>query len=73
MGPLIDEDGNSLCPTLFETIVKERYIIAKKANISYSDTGDMSVLERKLLIKFITEELEAQNKAMAEAKASRKG
>lgn len=72
MGQLEDENGKSISPILFEAIVKERYLIAKKANISYADTGSMSVSERKMLIKFITEEIEAHNKAIAEMQSKKR-
>lgn len=66
MGPLTDEEGNALGPELYDAIVQERYLISKRSNISYQDTGTMSVHERKLLLKFISQEIEQEQKAMAE-------
>ena len=50
----------------FKQLVKERYYISKYTNISYSDTGGMTPLERDYLAGFILEEMEKEQKALAE-------
>lgn len=60
MGPRFDSEGNPLGPKEYENIVKERYFISKKTNTSYLDVGDISVHERKLLMKFIADEIKQE-------------
>lgn len=66
LGQQFDKDGNPNGPKEFENIVKERYYISKRTHTSYSDIGDMSVLERKLLLKYIAEEIEQEQRLMEE-------
>ena len=58
--PQLTSDGKNYAQTVFENIVKERYIIYKQTNTSYSDTGNISASERKLLIKLIIDDLKKQ-------------
>lgn len=60
LGPRFDEKGNPTGPTEYETIVKERYYISKRSNTSYLDVGEISVYERKLLMKFISDEIQQE-------------
>ena len=46
-------------------------MISKYSNTSYSDTANITPLERDYIIGFITEELERQQKAYEEAKNKR--
>lgn len=62
----MDEEGNPTGPIEFERIVKERYLISKRTNTSYLDTENITVLERQLLLKFINEEIEAEQKLLEE-------
>lgn len=57
LGPTVDENGNPVGPQEYETIVKERYLISKRLNTSYTDTGNISVHERRLLLKYISDEI----------------
>lgn len=70
LGPLYDKEGNPTGPEEFERIVKERYYISKRTNTSYKDVGDISVLERRLLIKFIVDEIQ-QEQEMIEKQNSK--
>ena len=72
MGPLFDDDGNPTGPIEFERIVKERYFISKRLNTSYLDTGNITVLERNLLLKFISEEIEQEEKMVEEIRNTKK-
>lgn len=64
LGPKLDEDGNPTGPIEYEGIVKERYLISKRMNTSYSDLGSISVHERRLLLKFIGEEIAQEKEAI---------
>lgn len=71
MGPLFDDDGKPLGPEILEDIVKERYFISKRLNVSYEDTGKMSVLERRLILKFIADEIAEEKKQLEDIQNSR--
>ena len=60
LGPRFDDNGNPTGPKEYEDIVKERYYISKRSNTSYLDVGEISVHERKLLMKFIAEEVKQE-------------
>lgn len=49
-------DGRPYGPVRYKEIVKERYLVAKHCNTSYVDVGNMTPIERKYLLEFITEE-----------------
>ena len=61
-------DGKNYAQTVFENIVKERYIISKQTNTSYADTGNISASERKLLIKLIIDDLKKQRDMIEQSK-----
>ena len=72
LGPRFDSEGNPTGPQEYENIVKERYLISKRTNTSYTDIGDISVLERRLLMNFIAEEIEQEKKFIEEEKTKSK-
>ena len=53
----------------YKDIVRERYLISKHTNTSYTDTEDMAPIEREYILEFIMEELQRQKELMDEAKA----
>ena len=53
-------DGKPYALNRYKQIVQERYLISKNCNTSYTDLGDVSPLERKYIIEFITDELQKQ-------------
>ena len=53
-------------PIRYKEICKERYLISKHSNTSYSDTKDITPTERKYLIEFIQDDLERQEAAISE-------
>ena len=59
-----NEDGTPYGPTKYKELVRERYFISKHSNISYSDTGKMSPVERGYVRDFIIEELKEQQKIL---------
>lgn len=69
MDPALTTDGKPYGPKRYESIVKERYLISKRLNTSYIDTANISPLERGYLIKWILEEIKAEQEAMAKQRA----
>lgn len=64
--PTLTSDGKPYGPERLKEIVKERYIITKHTNTSYTDTSSITPYERRLLIDFIIEDLEQEKKAIEE-------
>lgn len=64
--PTLTSSGESYGPTRLKEIVKERYIITKHTNTSYTDTGEITPYERGLLIDFIIEDLKEEKKSIEE-------
>lgn len=64
-------EGKPYGPFRYKQIVKERYFIAKHANISYSDTGNITPTERKYLLDFIAYEIKRQNELVEQYKQQR--
>ena len=56
-------DGKPFGPTRFKEISKERYLISKHTNTSYSDTNNITPLERQYILEFITDDLQRQKDA----------
>ena len=65
-------DGKPYAKTVYDNIVKERYIISKQTNTSYSDTAYITPTERKLLIKLIMDDLNKQKELIEQAKRNSK-
>lgn len=56
MDPQLTKDGKPYGPVRYEELVKERYMISKMINTSYGDTGKLTPIERKYIIKYIVDE-----------------
>ena len=56
MDPAMTEDGKPYGPFRYKEIVKERYIISKYCNTSYTDLANVTPTERNYLLEFATEE-----------------
>lgn len=67
LDPLTTKDGKPYGPEKFKQIVKERYLITKHTNTSYSDTGGITPTERDLLLQFISEDLQKTKEAIEES------
>lgn len=65
-------DGRLYAPERFKQIVKERYEISKRINTSYNELGEITPKERQLLLQFIKEDIEHDNKVMEQAKQKAK-
>lgn len=71
LDPALTSDGKPYGPARFKEIVEENYVLAKFANISYSDTLKMSVLERQYLLKITISEINKQKEALEKAQAQK--
>ena len=71
LDPQLTTDGKPWGPHRYKEIVKERWYISKHTNTSYSDTGNITPLEREYLIEFINEDLKATKDIIE--KSNRKG
>ena len=72
LGPRFDENGNPTGPKEYEDLVKERYYISKRCNTSYLDVGEISVHERRLLMKFIADEIKQEQEFMEKQQQQQK-
>ena len=59
-----NNDNKPYGPVRYKEIVRERYLISKHTNTSYSDTKDITPIEREYLLEFITDDLSKKAKAM---------
>jgi hypothetical protein len=64
----LSSNAHRYCSERYKELTRGRYMISKYSNTSYSDTANITPLERDYIIGFITEELEKQQKALEEAK-----
>ena len=53
---------------VMENLTREKYIVSKKTHTSYIDLDEITPIERKMILKFITEDLKEQSEAMERAK-----
>jgi hypothetical protein len=57
---------------ILEKITKEKYMISKKIHTSFLDLDEITPIERKMILKFIIEDLKEQNEAIEKAKAAKR-
>ena len=57
---------------ILENITKEKYQISKKIHTSFLDLAEITYVERRMLLKFITEDLKEQASAMEAVKSARR-
>lgn len=69
MDPQLTNDGKPYGPWRYKELVRERYYISKTINTSYSDTGQLTPIEREYILEFITEEIMMAKKKAEEIKA----
>ena len=55
---------------LLQDITKEKYYITKFTHTSFIDIDEITYLERNMILKFITEEKEAEQKQLMKLKNS---
>ena len=63
MDPQLTDDGKPYGPHRFKEIVRERYLISRESNTSYTDLGQITPAERGYLIEFIADDINAKNNA----------
>lgn len=68
MDPAMTEDGKPYGPFRYKEIVKERYIISKYCNTSYTDLASVTPTERNYLLEFATEECDKAKEIAEEMK-----
>ena len=68
MDPVMTEDGKPYGPFRYKEIVKERYIISKYCNTSYTDLANVTPTERNYLLEFATEECDKAKEIAEEMK-----
>ena len=71
LDPLQTTDGKPYSYERYKEIVQERYFISKYINTSYTDTGNITPLERGFLVDFIKEEIETKRRAAEQRKRER--
>lgn len=54
-------------------MTRDRYIISKYTHTSILDVDEITPMERKMIIKYIIEDLQQQKDAMAKASNAAKG
>lgn len=72
LDPEKTSDGKLYAPIRYKQLVKERYIISRQCNTSYTDTGNITPKEREYIFEFIDKEVEERKKAYDEAAAQAK-
>ena len=68
MDPVMTEDGKPYGPFRYKEIVKERFIISKYCNTSYTDLANVTPTERNYLLEFATEECDKAKEIAEEMK-----
>lgn len=68
MDPATTDDGKPYGPFRYKEIVKERYIISKYCNTSYTDLANVTPTERNYLLEFATEECDKAKEIAEEMK-----
>lgn len=65
-------DGKPYKPERYKDIVKERYLISRHINTSYSDLDNITPLERRYLLDFIEDDLKRRHEEMQKARQKQK-
>lgn len=71
MDPQLTNDGKPYGPWRYKELVRERYYISKTINTSYSDTGQLTPIEREYILEFITDEIKMAQKKAEELKVQK--
>ena len=60
LDPQKAENGEPYGPFRYKEIAKERYLISKHINTSYTDLGKVTPTERRYLLEFVIESSQAE-------------
>lgn len=55
---------------MLSNLTKEKYYIAKFLHTSYLDLDEITLIERRMLLKFLNEDMEAENAKIEQASKS---
>lgn len=58
---------HEIVSNLMESLIEERYYISKYTHTSYKDIDNITPFERKVLIRLISDDISARNKAHEDA------
>jgi len=72
LDPQLNSEGKPFGPTKYKELTRERYLISKHSNTSYSEVGDVSPLERSYILEFIADELKKQKELIDKQKEKQK-
>lgn len=72
MDPQKTRDGKPYGPVRYEELVRERYLISKRANISYSESGKLTPIERKYITKYVVDEINREKEIAEEFKNNKR-
>ena len=72
LDPQTMNNGEPYGPIRYKEIVKERWFIAKQSHIGYSDTEQMTPIERQYILEFISEEYQKTKEAIEQRQAELK-
>lgn len=72
LDPQLTSDGKPYAPHRFRELSKEKYLISKYCNTSYSDVDKITPTERKYILEFIYEEKLKEQQAYEEAIRNKK-
>lgn len=70
--PQLTEDGKPYGPKRYGEIAKECYLISKHTHTSYNEVLEISPMERQIILKNITDDLQKQSDQIKELEAKRK-
>ncbi len=72
MNPQTTSDGKPYAPIFYKRLVKEAYYITKNTSTSYNEVLDMTPIERKYMLDFLTEEFTKNQEALEKSMARNK-
>ena len=68
LDPQKADNGEPYGPFRYREIAKERYLISKHINTSYTDLGSVTPLERRYLLEFVVESSKAERELLDQMK-----
>ena len=72
MDPQKTRDGKPYGPVRYEELVRERYLISKRANISYSESGKLTPTERKYITKYVVDEINKEKELTEQYRSNKR-
>ena len=61
------KEEHDVAARMLNNIIEEGFYITKYTHTAYTDVSDITPFERRILIKLISDDIEAKNKAHEEA------